>query len=212
MPFNNDKKTFLAKLDKSKKGSIDERAIPFIESVNKHPDLYTTSTCSGRTYFWSGSGKKNETEWIKVSHDPIDLSFFELSATQKSRGMVWLRMETFILHVCCRDMATANRFVEAARAICKKSCILTASKKIIIEIRDSAVVEMPFYDRGELVFAGDKEWLVSYCNDKLEKSWKRLAKLKKMVEELPAQEMGIFEQTTVKTKIKKGEKEVIYKK
>ncbi len=181
MPFQNDKKTFLAKLDKSKKGSIDVRAIPFIETVNAHLDLYTTSTCSGRTYFWSGSGKKNETEWIKVSHDPIDLSFLDLPTP---KGLVWLRMETFILHVCCRDMVTANQFVEAARAICKKSCILSAAKKIIVEIRDGAILEMPFYDEGVLVFSGDKGWLVQYCNEKLEKSWVRLEKLRLMVEKI----------------------------
>ena len=176
--FANNKNTFLAKLDKSKKGDIDERILPLIKIINAKSDYYTTSSCSGRVYFWCGSGKKNETEWIKISHDLIPSSFFELE--NKSR-LIWLRLEPMILHIACKDLDAANLLLEKVRIIYKKSCILSASHKIIIEIRGSEIIEMPFYDNGELLFNGEIVWLISLINEKLSKIWKGIEKLEKEI-------------------------------
>ena len=52
MPFENEKKMFLAKIDKSKKGSLDERIIPLFNIINQHPDYYMkailTTICKER--------------------------------------------------------------------------------------------------------------------------------------------------------------------
>ena len=144
MNWDNEKKCFLNKADQSKKGSIDEKVLPLLQTINSHPDYYTTSSCSGRIYFWRGTGKKNETEWIKVSHGLITEEFFYLEEKQKS-GLVWLRFEPFIIHICCRDLNHANALLNLAKKIYKKSYILSASNKIIVEIHGSEFVEMPFY-------------------------------------------------------------------
>ena len=34
-------------LDKSRAGGVDERIIALVDCMNRHPDLYTTSSCSG---------------------------------------------------------------------------------------------------------------------------------------------------------------------
>lgn len=168
MIFANEKKTFLLKLDKSKKGSIDAKVIPLIETINQKENYYTTSSCSGRVYLWQGTGKKNETEWVRVSHDLIDQSFFNLG---KEKGTIWLRLEPFILHLACRDLSSASQLLEKARRFYKKSCILSASNKIILEIRGSEFVEMPLYVDGKLVFSGDLDWLKELINSKLKKIW-----------------------------------------
>ena len=180
MAFDNEKKTFLAKLDKSKKGSVDEKIIPLITAINKTTNYYTTSSCSGRVYLWCGSGKKNETQWIKVSHDLIDLSFLE---NVDNLSLVWLRLEGMILHVACRDLDAANHLVELARGIYKKSCILSASNKIIVEIRGSEFLEMPLYNDGKLLFCGDFNWLVELINQKMERMWRGMEKMKEMIEQ-----------------------------
>lgn len=105
--FPNNKKTFLSKLDKSKKGDLDQKIIPLINLINQKPNYYTTSSCSGRVYLWRGSGKKNETQWLKVSHDLIKEDFFQT----KEPGLIWLRQEDFILHVCCDNLEHANLFL-----------------------------------------------------------------------------------------------------
>jgi len=180
MDFDNDKKTFLAKTDRSKKGSIDEKALSIIELINGLANYYTTSSCSGRVYLWCAGEKKNEAEWLKVSHDLVIESFLDL----KDRGnitenIIWLRFEPFILHVACSDLETADKLLDLVRVIYKKSSLLSFNKKIILEVRDSGSVEMPLYKKGELIFSGELSWLVELMNEKLEKNWKKMNKLKK---------------------------------
>ena len=175
MTFPNQKKMYLAKQDKSKKGDIDEKVIPLLKVINAHENYYTTSSCSGRVYLWTGTGKKNETQWITVSHDFIDEEFFIIPNT---KGVVWLRVEAFILHVACKDMKAANELLEKAKTIYKKSCILSASNKIIIEIRGSELVEMPLYRDGKLLYQGELGWLVQLVNEKIEKIWEGMERFR----------------------------------
>ena len=178
MTFQNEKKTFLGKLDQSKKGSIDAKVIPFINIINQQENYYTTSSCSGRVYLWKGSGKKNETQWLKVSHDLIDETFFEM---KENSGLIWLRLEGFIMHLVCKDLVSATTLLDEVRKIYKKSCILSASNKIIVEIRGSEFMEMPLYLNEKLVFSGDVYWLKDLINEKLERIWRGVEKLEKSI-------------------------------
>ncbi len=178
MNFPNDKKTYLAKSDKSKKGDIDTKIVPLLDTINVLSDYYTTSSCSGRVYLWKGTGKKSETQWIKVSHDFIDTDFLDCA---EKKDVVWLRLEGMILHVACKDLEAAHVLLEKARKFYKKSCILSASAKIIVEIRGSEFMEMPLYKEGELLFCGNLEWLKGLINSKLEKIWKDMGKFKRLI-------------------------------
>ncbi|HIG93376.1 TPA: hypothetical protein HA242_01305 [Candidatus Woesearchaeota archaeon] len=181
MTFENDKKTFLMKVDKSKKGEIDDRVISLMKTINALPDFYTTSSCSGRVYLWQGTGKKNETEWIKVSHDLIDDDFFRLSG-DTNKGVVWLRMEGFIMHIACRDVVKANQLLEKVRRVYKKSGFLGVSNKIILEIRGSEFMEMPWLLDGGKLFSGEVQWLVGLLNSKLKKVWGDMKQLEKVIQ------------------------------
>src|SRR3989338_2543424 len=178
MPFLNQKKTFLAKQDKSKKGSLDERIIPLITLINSKERYYTTSSCSGRVYFWKGSGKKNETEWLNVSHDIISPHFLDLYSfdSHSLERVLWLRLEGFILHVACKDLNAAEELLEVARGIYKKSCLLSTTNKIIVEIRGGEIIEMPFMVNGEKVYNGSTEWLVQHINEKFRKIFQGIEK------------------------------------
>ena len=178
MTFPNEKKMYLSKQDKSRKGDIDQKVIPVLETINSKDNYYTTSSCSGRVYLWTGTGKKNETEWLKVSHELIDEKFFEI---QSQKGLVWLRVEPFILHVACNDLEAANQLLGKARQIYKKSCLLSASNKILIEIRGSELVEMPLYLDGKLLYQGNLSWLVQLVNEKLQRMWEGMEKFKKTI-------------------------------
>lgn len=180
MTFENSKKTFLAKLDKSKKGGIDTKAVMLIDTINELENYFTTSSCSGRVYYWQGSGKKNETQWLKISHDLVDEEWFSVGYS----GDVWLRYEPFIIHIACRDMDCANRLLNVVRGLYKKSSILSASRKIVVEIRGSAFVEMPYFVDGKRVFNGSNGWLMELINGKLRENWKRMEKLCGVLSEL----------------------------
>ena len=177
MTFDNEKKTYLAKADKSKKGEIDTKILLLLETINALPDYYTTSSCSGRVYLWKGTGKKSETQWLKVSHDLIDEDFFETDEVD----LVWLRLEGVILHVACRDLPAAHLLLDKAHKFYKKSCILSASNKIIVEIRGSEFMEMPLYKDRKLLFSGDSAWLKDLINAKLEKMWKDMGTFRKLL-------------------------------
>lgn len=181
MTFQNEKKTFLAKLDKSRKREIDEKVLPIIRAINYKNNYYTTSSCSGRVHLWSGPGKKNETEWLKVSHDLIKADFFKIDNDQNHADAVWLRLEPFILHVACRDMDSAGDLLEKSRRIYKKSSLLSISSKIIVEIRGSEFIEMPLYKDGKLLFCGDLNWLTELINQKLNKIWAGMEKFRKIL-------------------------------
>ena len=93
--------------------------------------------------------------------------------------MVWLRLEGMILHVACRDIDAAIRLLDQAWILYKKSCILSAKNKIMVEIRGSELMEMPLYKDGELLFSGDLNWLKETINVKFEKMWKDMEAFRK---------------------------------
>tara|TARA_Y100000310_G_scaffold124700_1_gene123483 strand:- start:106484 stop:107029 length:546 start_codon:yes stop_codon:yes gene_type:complete len=172
MTFQNQKATFLAKLDKSKKGSIDKKALPIINSINSKENYYTTSSCSGRVYLYKKENRKNQTEWLKVSHDLITEDFLNI---QKP---CWLRYEGFIIHIACKTIEDANILLLKAQTIYKKSSILSL-KKNIVEIRDSEIIDMPYYE-GALVYSGSIEKLIELINTKLQNNWNKIDKIKKL--------------------------------
>ncbi|CAE8675448.1 unnamed protein product [Polarella glacialis] len=72
--FEQRKRTFLGKRDKSSAGAIDARAVEVCEELNKRPAFFTTSSCAGRAFLWRGDGVKSTdsfTRW-RVSHDLVE--------------------------------------------------------------------------------------------------------------------------------------------
>ncbi|MBS3123783.1 hypothetical protein J4437_04050 [Candidatus Woesearchaeota archaeon] len=181
MNFSNQKKTYLSKLDKSKKGSIDEKIKELLSVINSKNEYYTTSSCSGRVVLLSCNGKKNETEWLKVSHDLIGEEFFELEKVDKSQELIWLRVEPLILHICCKDLNCANELLETAKLIYKKSCLLSFQNKIILEIRGSEFMEMPFMKEGERLYCGEISYLVELVNEKMKKIFRGIEKFEEKI-------------------------------
>lgn len=170
MTFQNRKKTYLTKLDKSKKGKTDEKIIPLIKLINSKDDYFTTSSCSGRIVLWKGSGKKDETEWLKVSHNLIDDNFFK---DIKETGLTWLRLEPFILHVCCKDLDSANNLLNQSQQFFKKSSILSISNKIIVEIKGSEFLEIPLMKDNKLLIR-QETLLTELLNQKLKQNHEKI--------------------------------------
>lgn len=172
MSFDNQKQTFLAKLDKSKKGSIDKHAIPIINTINKLENYYTTSSCSGRVYLYNKQHKKNQTQWLKVSHELITDEFFQIQQP------CWLRYEGFIIHIACKTIEDTQKLLIKAQTLYKKSSIISL-KKNIVEIRDSEIIDMPYYE-DKLVYTGPI--LKELINQKLTNNWEKIEQLKLILE------------------------------
>ncbi len=183
MTFANEKKNYLAKVDRSKKGSIDEKIMSLVSVVNKSDRYYTTSSCSGRAILLR-PGKKNETDWIRVSHHFVESEFLGRIGCVGDAdldGNIWLKVEPFIMHVACEDLSAAKRLLAVSKKMYKKSCILTVAKKFIIEIRGSENIVMPFSSGGKKLFT-DNEFLVNIVNQKLSSIFDGIKKFEKLIE------------------------------
>ncbi|ODV89903.1 hypothetical protein CANCADRAFT_17644, partial [Tortispora caseinolytica NRRL Y-17796] len=95
--------------DKSPKGSIDTKLIPAMELINQHPDMFTTSSCSGRVTVFGGL--KHTGTWKYVCHDKSELLdgfslYKEVFGDEELTNVpieptVWFKFEPVILHVQC---------------------------------------------------------------------------------------------------------------
>ena len=81
---------------------------------------------------------------------------------------MWLRVEPLIMHIACKDIDSANNLLQKAQSVCKKSSILTISNKIIVEIKGSEYLEMPYTY---------SENLQKIVNNKLKKINKKIEEL-----------------------------------
>jgi tRNA wybutosine-synthesizing protein 3 len=166
MGFDLDKKNALTKLDKSKKGEIDQPIKNLLDLINKKYNFYTSSSCSGRIILFevSEAGKKDQLNWIFVSHKKT--GFKELKNHIKlSDQQLWLRQESFILHVCCRTIEDAKILLHLCeKAGLKRAGIHTLEKKIMVEI-----INTPYLN----VLIGEKNKI--FVNDEFLKIWLREA-------------------------------------
>lgn len=185
MNFFHEKKQALEKAfnaDKSKKGSIDKQILPLINLINKHPDFYTTSSCAGRIMLFkeSRSGKKGS-EWVFVSHDKVSFNQIKKDIKNLPEETLWLRMEPPILHICAKDMESADILLKFANdAGFRRSSILSFKKRIIIEIMIPEKLDAPVSENSELIVSENYiKTLLKHANQRLAISRKKLKKFEK---------------------------------
>ena len=101
MTFKKEKKEFLAKKDKSKKGSIDNKIKKLVNKINSLDNFYTTSSCSGRVLLLAipQSNKKNKVHYLFCSHKKIKFNQIKinLKKLKKILKKYWKRLERDIL-------------------------------------------------------------------------------------------------------------------
>ena len=107
----------LTRVDKSKKGEIDAGILDLVNLINSKDSYYTTSSCSGRIILiQKKSAKKFDCEWILVSHDQIKLEDVKKALHEPLDAKVWFRQEPMILHVACKTIDDAKRFLAGLQA------------------------------------------------------------------------------------------------
>lgn len=186
MAFEVDKKNALTKIDKSKKGSIDTSIKNLVSLINKKSDYYTSSSCSGRIILFSTpkSGKKQETKWIFVSHKKASLK--ELKKYLKpSKEQLWLRQESFILHVCCRNIQAAENLLNLCEKAGLKRAGIHSVKKIMVEIINTPYLNTIIGEKNKLLVNDNfiKAWLRE-ANKNIEKNNKKIKQVENIFKEL----------------------------
>ena len=198
--FDNEKQQALRKLatiDKSKKGSLDKLIVPILALLNEHPDYYTTSSCSGRIMVLAvtASRRKDHAEWFYTTHEPssvkdvvkalINTSLPSEKTSKRGEG-VWLKQESAILHVACRDLVSAEILLEIVRSAgFKRAGIIATRRRVMLEIIGTDAVAIPLgTGKKILVTRSYISFAVSICNDRLKANQRKLEALSKALSTL----------------------------
>lgn len=92
-------------------------------------------------------------------------------------SVIWLRYESFILHVACRSMDAAEALMAAARPAFKNVGLTTwKDGKYLVLILGDESLEMPLTNsKGEsLVDSYGCEWLAAQLNERHERNWMKI--------------------------------------
>lgn len=184
MVFEQEKKSVLSKLDKSKKGSVDKPILNLINKINNHSDYYTTSSCSGRIVLLELGKGKHKSNWLYVSHvlaKEKDLAL-ALKNLKEHKKPIWFKYEAVILHIVCKDIDSAQFLVNKARALgFKRTGIQSTRKKITVEMCSTELIDTIVADKGKLLVTDDYlKVLISQANIKLKQNELKIKKLEKV--------------------------------
>ena len=182
MNFDNEKKQALAKLDKSKKGHIDEQIIPLINAINNHPDFYSTSSCAGRILLIIPRKKKYDAKWLFFSHEPISYEELRPYLEDLPEETVWFRMEPPIIHICAKNLDAADELLKKANESgFRRSGIISFNKRVIIDIMIPEKLDAPISVNAKLI--ADNNYLkvlIKHANTRLKKTRNKLKKLEQL--------------------------------
>lgn len=192
MDFQKEKKEFLSKKDKSRKGSIDPKIKKLVDKINSLDGFFTTSSCSGRIMLFvlPKSNKKNEVQYLFSSHKKIKpnetknilRTIIKKIKLRKIKDDIWLRVDGAILHVASDNMDSARKLLNAARDIgFRRAGIISLGKnRVTMELVSTENIEAIVSKKGRLVIGEDYlRVLIKEGNAKLEKTWGKVDKLHK---------------------------------
>ncbi|GAV85023.1 Met_10 domain-containing protein/TYW3 domain-containing protein/Kelch_2 domain-containing protein/Kelch_4 domain-containing protein/Kelch_6 domain-containing protein [Cephalotus follicularis] len=175
--------------DKSPKGTLDTPIIPLLNTINNHPNYFTTSSCSGRISILSqpkpepGPIKKKARggSWLYISHHPVNpdsvISVLFPSQTHQNddHDDLVFRFEPLIIAVECKDVESAQALVSLAISSgFRESGVTGTGKRVIVGIRCSIRLEVPLGETGRILVSREYvRFLVDVANEKMEANRKR---------------------------------------
>lgn len=193
--------------DVSPKGTIDRRCLPIMNIINASPNMVTTSLCSGRvSVFLEGKktaaqigAKGNEGKWLFVTHEPSDLTHWHKSldlcytmqaelapglASPDVTRYVLFKFEPLILHVKCRDFASACLLFSTAMACGFRESGIGSN--LVVGIRTLMKLDVPIAylcDDKIMAIVSESylELLTKLSADRFAENFRKLEKLEKAV-------------------------------
>ncbi|XP_021968613.1 tRNA wybutosine-synthesizing protein 3 homolog isoform X2 [Folsomia candida] len=174
--------------DKSRKGSVDAKILPLVTLINSTNDLFTTSTCSGRTILFTNESvevgvpptsssqpvdpvvkkiRKKGCQWLFVSHDEVKVQDFleawnKACATVKDHDVIF-KVEASILHVQCRQLSLAKKLIHTGTesGFRNSGMVIGKDNRITVAIRSALGFEIPLPTSKCLDNNSDSSQLVS---------------------------------------------------
>jgi tRNA wybutosine-synthesizing protein 3 len=128
---------------------VDEGIIPLVETINKVEDFVTRSSCYGRILLLREKGipKKGRDVIIGKYHRPITLDELIQSFSRVRSGILWMNIESTIVHVAARSLERALELYEIAyKAGYRNTSLISLSKRgVTIEVLEREKVSVPIY-------------------------------------------------------------------
>lgn len=183
--------------------------------------MVTTSSCSGRvSVFLEGNksetqigAKGNEGNWLFVTHDPRDLDQwydlvnFKYQPAKTMEGAtryILYKFEPLILHVKCRDLATANLLFSTAMSCGFRETGIGSNNIVGIRILIKLDIPIGYLDGEKYVSMVLKEYLeviTKLSHDRFTENFRKLHQLEEAI-----QGMGVAKVEKVETKDEKRER------
>jgi tRNA wybutosine-synthesizing protein 3 len=187
--FDRQKSVKLAKVDLSRKGSVDAPIVNLLQKLNDHEDYVSLSSCSGRIIvFISGENNiKKGCDWILVKHDPVveetDDVWDLVQNNLGRKGVITLKFEPFILHVQCRNFEAAKKLLTSATEAGFRNSGFTSGKagKVVLAIRSTHGLEVPLSDEDGTLLVDRRyvSFVTGLANTKLALNGEKIKKLEK---------------------------------
>ena len=154
--FEARKKAFIERLEREAlQERVDGDILPLLRLLNTHPDVYTTSSCSGRIMvaeavrpsYSKGRGFRPVAKW----HHPVPAELVAEAAAEVDNA--WLMVRGAILHLAAADAKTAYRLVEIGRETGHKHSGIIAMNRggIFVEILGEERLDIPLKRGGVLI-------------------------------------------------------------
>ena len=154
--FEARKRAFVERLEREAlQERVDGDILPLLRLLNTHPDVYTTSSCSGRIMvaeavrpsYSKGRGFRPVAKW----HHPVPAELVAEAAAEVDNA--WLMVRGAILHLAAADAKTAYRLVEIGRETGHKHSGIIAMNRggIFVEILGEERLDIPLKRGGVLI-------------------------------------------------------------
>ncbi|MFT4312270.1 MAG: tRNA-wybutosine modification methyltransferase TYW3 [Candidatus Woesearchaeota archaeon] len=180
------KKRILTRVDKSSKQSIDKKIIPLYKKINQLDSFVTTSSCAGRIVLSRGETKK-EYEWLFVSHTQVSRKKLleQIQNIKLTNKTVYLKCESFILHVSCDTLASAQLLIDGARMVgLARSSIIESKKHIVVELVYAHPIVFVLFEKKKQLYTEESlQVIVTLLNRQLRKTHKKIKEFETMIEE-----------------------------
>lgn len=152
---------------------VDRDIIRVLDAINRHPDYFTTSSCSGRIQVVEAEiltlrrGFRSLGKWHEPP-DPDEVVKVVLEGVRSGARNLWLTVQPPIIHVASRTIESARLLLDVARESGFKHSGLISLRYNLVEVNASERADIPLVIDGvQIVTGSDKLVRVSYLTTRL---------------------------------------------
>ena len=159
----------------------DELMIPLCRFISETKNYFTSSSCAGRIMLLDvlNEESKKDSSFHRKWHREVGFEELLEGINAKSNGMLWMRVEPFIMHLGCKDLEHAEKLlgIKNKAGIKRGGIILAGEGKFMIELTGTQYLSVPVKDKGSvLVDESYLKILLGIANRKIAANYKRLEK------------------------------------